>query len=104
MSKRTELKPFVVAVGAALAASTFSAPAANIESNPFEITNLPSGYMVADAHGEGKCGEGKCGEGKSDTEGKCGEGKCGEDKCGEGKCGEGKCGEGKSDAEGKCGN
>ena len=112
MSKKTELKPLAAAVGAALAASAFTIPAANAESNPFEITTLSSGYMVADSHKEGKCGEGKCGEGK-DAEGSCGEGKCGEGKCGEGKdkaegsCGEGKCGEGKcgegKDAEGKCG-
>ena len=106
MSKKTELKPLAAAVGAALAASAFTIPAANAESNPFEITTLSSGYMVADSHkegkcGEGKCGEGKCGEGKAE-EGKCGEGKCGEGKAEEGKCGEGKCGEGK-DAEGKCG-
>ena len=103
MSKKTELKPLSAAVGAALAASAFAIPAANAESNPFEITTLSSGYMVADSHKEGGCGEGKCGEGK------CGEGKCGEGKdkaegsCGEGKCGEGKCGEGKDKAEGSCG-
>ncbi len=105
MSKKTELKPLAAAVGAALAASAFAIPAANAEQNPFEITTLSSGYMVADSH-EGKCGEGKCGEGK-DAEGKCGEGKDAEGTCGEGKCGEGKdaegtCGEGKC-GEGKCG-
>ena len=83
MSKKTELKPLSAAVGAALAASAFAIPAANAESNPFEITTLSSGYMVADSKaegscGEGKCGEGKCGEGKDKAEGSCGEGKCGE--------------------------
>jgi len=94
MSKKTELKPLAAAVGAALAASVFTIPAANAEENPFEITTLSSGYMVADA--EGNCGEGKCGEGKmKDAEGNCGEGKCGEGKMkdAEGNCGEGKCGE-----------
>ena len=83
MSKKTERKPLAAAVGAALAATAFTIPAANAESNPFEMTTLSSGYMVADGHKEGGCGEGKCGEGKcggakkSGTEGKCGEGKCG---------------------------
>ena len=96
--KKNELKPLVAAVGAALAASAFTMSAANAQENPFEITTLSSGYMVADSEGEGEAkdsAEGSCGEGK------CGEGKCGEgeakDKaegsCGEGKCGEGKCGE-----------
>jgi len=98
MSKKKELKPIAAAIGAALTASVIAMPTANADANPFDMTELSSGYMVADGHegkcGEGKCGEGKCGEGK-DAEGKCGEGKCGEGKCGEGKCGEGKCGEGK---------
>lgn len=60
----------------------------------FAASELPQGYMVADAHGdksgEAKCGEAKCGE--KSGEAKCGEAKCGE-KSGEAKCGEGKCGE-----------
>ena len=95
MSKKNELKPIAAAVGAALTASVIALPTANADANPFAMTELSSGYMVADSHegkcGEGKCGEGKCGEGKC-GEGKCGEGKCGEEKSGEGKCGEGKCG------------
>lgn len=95
--------------GAALLASVALSPAALAADNPFQMTDLPAGYQLADAHGakdgEGKCGEGKCGE-KMDAEGKCGEGKCGEGKCGE-KGAEGKCGEGegaaKADGEGKCG-
>ena len=74
MSKKNELKPLAIMVGAALATSAFTMTAANAEENPFEITTLSSGYMIADSHEEGKCGEGKCGEGK------CGEGKCGEGK------------------------
>ena len=102
MSKKTELKPLAAAVGVALAASVFTIPAANAEENPFEITTLSSGYMVAGS--EGSCGEGKCGEGKDKAEGSCGEGKCGEGKDkAEGSCGEGKCGEGKDKAEGSCG-
>ena len=96
MSKKLELKPIAAAVGAALTASVITMPTANADANPFGMTDLSSGYMVAEMEegkcGEGKCGEGKCGEGKC-GEGKCGEGKCGEKKAEEGKCGEGKCGE-----------
>ena len=98
MSKNFKLKPIAATVGAALSASVMAMPAANADQNPFGLTELSSGYMVAGGH-KGK--EGKCGcAGKKTKEGKCGEGKCGEGKCGhskgkEGKCGEGKCGEGK---------
>ncbi|MGV6808042.1 MAG: HvfA family oxazolone/thioamide-modified RiPP metallophore [bacterium] len=102
MAKQT-VKPVAAAVGAAFMASVAIAPLASAAENPFQMTELSSGYEVADGH-EGKCGEGKCGGEKAEGEGKCGEGKCGEDKAeGEGKCGEGKCGEGKADEEGKCG-
>ncbi len=98
MSKKFELKPISAAVGAALTASVLALPTANADENPFAMTELSSGYVVA-GDAEGSCGEGKCGEGKcGEGEGSCGEGKCGEGKCGEGdsegKCGEGKCGEG----------
>ena len=114
MTKKATMKPLAAALGAVFAASLVSLPAANADANPFGMTQLSSGYMVADSHKEGKCGEGKCGgdkktEGKAEgkcgegkaaakaktegkTEGKCGEGKCGGDKKKEGKCGEGKCG------------
>lgn len=94
MKTKSELKPLVVAVGAALATGTFTIFAANADENLFQMTELSSGYMVADARGaaqgeateeekaeEGKCGEGKCGGEKSDAdapeEGKTEEGKCG---------------------------
>ena len=99
--KKNAVKPLSVAIGAAFITSLASAGAASASENPFGMTELSSGYMVADAH-EGKCGEGKCGGDKKKAEGKCGEGKCGGDKSkAEGKCGgdkkksEGKCGEGK---------
>lgn len=111
MRNKQPLKPIAAAMGAALVASLASLPAAQAGENPFAVSKLTSGYMVADADKakEGKCGEGKCGADKSsaakDPEGRCGaktkEGKCGEGKCGatnantkakEGKCGEGKCG------------
>lgn len=101
MKTKSELKPLVVAVSAALATGTFAISAANADENPFQMTELSSGYMVADAHGaaqegaaeeekteEGKCGEGKCGGEKSDADAPE------EDKTEEGKCGEGKCGGG----------
>jgi len=113
-SKRFSKKPLSMAIGATLGAtfcaSLISAPVANASENPFSVTPLSSGYMVAK---EGTCGEATCGEGK------CGEGKCGGGAgakikgkglhvhgagekivngiCGEGKCGEGKCGEGKGE-------
>ncbi|MDX5333209.1 MAG: hypothetical protein LPK58_04095 [Gammaproteobacteria bacterium] len=95
MSKSTST--FISAATGALVVASLSAPAyAAADTNPFAITSLQSGYMVAAA--EGKCGEGKCGGAsgaKQDAaEGKCGEGKCGGAKkdAAEGKCGEGKCG------------
>ena len=92
MSKNTVMKPLSVALGAAFVASLAGTSIANAAENPFSMTELSSGYMVAGSH-EGKCGEGKCGGEKKHKEGKCGEGKCGgEKKMKEGKCGEGKCG------------
>ena len=90
MKNKKKISPLSTALGASFTISLVVSPAALATENPFEVTSLESGYMVADGH-EGKCGEGKCGEGKcgdkKDSEGKCGEGKCGEGKCGEGKCG-----------------
>jgi uncharacterized low-complexity protein len=94
MSQKTTLKPLAIAAGAALATSLAATAPANAAENPFAMSELSSGYMVAEM-AEGKCGEGKCGaEKKAEKEGKCGEGKCGAEKKmdKEGKCGEGKCG------------
>ena len=124
MSKSTSMKPLALAMGTAFVTSLAGASVANAAANPFGMTELPGGYMVADSDmKEGKCGashmkdkEGKCGAGMSKEkmkEGKCGEGmKKGHEKAEkmkEGKCGEGKCGAGmKKDGkkmmkEGKCG-
>ena len=92
-----------LAAGGAIMAALSSPIIAQAETNPFGMSDLGSGYMVADMKSaEGKCGEGKCGgdkKAKASGEGKCGEGKCGDDKkakaSGEGKCGEGKCGDSK---------
>lgn len=107
MAKQTT-KPLAAAVGAAFLASVAVAPMAMASDNPFQASELTSGYnnmsskLAEGGCGEGKCGEGKCGdkdkEKEKDKDGKCGEGKCGEDKekgKEEGKCGEGKCGEDK---------
>ena len=118
MSQKVIKKPLAIALGAAFVTSLAGTPVANAAENPFAMSDLSSGYVVAEME-EGKCGEGKCGGDKAKAEGKCGgdkanaadggdkakkEGKCGGDKAeamategadkskAEGKCGEGKCG------------
>lgn len=108
MSVLPKTKPLVIVLGATFALGGGAASAA-----PFEMRDLPSGYMVAEASGttpaggpcvraaagdasaraecdkhkaEGKCGEGKCGGGTAAAAG-AGTQKAGEMKCGEGKCG-----------------
>ena len=72
MPNKTAMKPLAAALGAAFVTSLAGTSVANAAENPFAMTELSSGYMVA---GEGKCGEGKCGEGmKKEAEGKCGAG------------------------------
>jgi uncharacterized low-complexity protein len=116
MSQKNTLKPLAIAAGAALATSLAATTPASAAENPFAMSELSSGYMVAEM-AEGKCGGAKAtGETKTMEEGKCGEGKCGGTKAAgeaktmkEGKCGEGKCGgamateEAKTMKEGKCG-
>ena len=109
-NKSTLIKPVAAAVGVAFI-SSLAISAAVADDNPFDATDLDTGYMVAGSHGDG--GEGSCGEGEGscgEGEGSCGEGEgsCGEGEgsCGEGSCGEGEgsCGEGEgSCGEGKCG-
>jgi uncharacterized low-complexity protein len=110
MSEKSTKKPLAIAVGAAFVTTLAGTSVANAAENPFAMSELSGGYMVAESHGpEGKCGgekkaaeEGKCGgEKKTAEEGKCGEGKCGGEKkaAEEGKCG----GEKKTAEEGKCG-
>ena len=77
MSNKSTIKPLALAAGAAFITSLASTTVVNAAQNPFAMSEIPGGYMVADSH-EGKCGEGKCGGAKKATEeGKCGEGKCG---------------------------
>jgi uncharacterized low-complexity protein len=104
MSQKATKNSLAIAVGATFATSLAGSPVANAADNPFAMSDLSSGYMVAEM------AEGKCGGDKAKEEGKCGgdktkaEGKCGGDKTkAEGKCGEGKCGGDKAKAEGKHG-
>ena len=107
MSNKTVMTPLSVALGAAFVTSLAGTSVANAAENPFAMTELSNGYMVAEQH-EGKCGGAKTEEGEAmkEGEGKCGgamkteeaeaeghEGKV--EKEAEGKCGEGKCGAGK---------
>jgi uncharacterized low-complexity protein len=84
MRNNIPVKPLAALIGSALAASLVSMPAANADENPFSMTQLSSGYMIADA--EGKCGE------KKTEEGNCGEKKAHEGDSGESKHHEGSCG------------
>jgi len=95
MLKKRTLKPVAAVLGTTFAVALAASPIANAANNPFSLTEISSGYMVAD-QAEGKCGEGKCGEAKAkdkkESEGKSRVAKDGDKKSDEGKCGEGKCG------------
>ncbi|MCW9089011.1 MAG: hypothetical protein OQK54_05740 [Gammaproteobacteria bacterium] len=113
MSKKHTIKPVSLAVGAAFVASMAVTPAVQADVNPFAVTVLSSGYMVAEKGTEGQCGgskavtEAECGANKAAkkaSEGECGankkpaEGECGANKAKpvqEAKCGEAKCGSNK---------
>jgi uncharacterized low-complexity protein len=116
MSNKQISKPVSLAAGAIFAASIVAAPTVQADVNPFAITALSSGYMVADKGAEGQCGankrvtEAECGANKAAN--KVNEAECGANKpakkvneaeCGankpvkskpvvEAKCGEAKCG------------
>lgn len=120
MATQTKRNQLSVAVGAALTMTLAAVPMADAHAaNPFGLTELASGYMLASSaatnptaeeseakDGEGSCGEGRCGADAADSEGNCGahaddaaatDGEVAqadgdEDKDGEGKCGEGRCG------------
>ena len=110
MSKTFSKKPLALALGAA-----FTLTGMGAQASVFQVAELASGYMVAQATpatpatpakkegDEAKCGancvKGMKDKGKSEADAKAHcdkmakEGKCGGDKKGkEGKCGEGKCG------------
>jgi uncharacterized low-complexity protein len=77
MSHKTVVKPLSLALGAAFITSLAGTGVANAADNPFGMTELSSGYLVADSK-DGKCGasmkdkEGKCGGSMKSEEGKCG--------------------------------
>lgn len=75
MGNKFSKKPLGVALGTVVAVSFSIAPMANAEQNPFELTDLTSGYTELAEKGE-------------TPEKQCGiEGYCGGSRCGEGKCG-----------------
>lgn len=82
MYKKTSMKPLAVAMGAAVATSLAGTPVANAAENPFAMTELSAGYMVAENTPAQMPAEGKCGAGMKMEEGKCGGMKMGEGKCG----------------------
>mgnify|MGYP000187924399 CR=1 FL=1 len=113
--KSSNKTPLAIAVGSTLvsglAATAVQADSlTNINANPFELTELSTGYMQTAKSEDGSmkmkdgaCGEGKCGGAMAKgSEEKTAEGKCAgnkpmpkmkkTDKNMEGKCGEGKCG------------
>ncbi len=99
MSKKSLI---AAAAGTAFVASMAATPIASAADNPFALSGLSSGYLVADNHAA-KPVEGKCG-GKKEAEMKAKEGKCGNTaKMKDGKCGEGKCGATKKPADAKPG-
>lgn len=61
MTTSNRKKPLTIAVGTLLTASVTHLYAGDIQDNPFSMSELSSGYMVAEQKEEGKCGEGKCG-------------------------------------------
>ena len=68
MSQKSTKKPLAIALGAAFVTTLAGTPVANAAENPFAMSELSSGYMVAEM-AEGKCGEGKCGGSAAKTEG-----------------------------------
>ena len=57
MNESFKLKKSIRLVTATLAGSITMAGAVSAENSIFSIQELPTGYMVADSHMEGKCGE-----------------------------------------------
>ena len=66
MSKKTAIKPLAVALGTVFTVSLANIAITHAAENPFAMSELSSGYMVAEM-AEGKCGEGKCGGDKAKT-------------------------------------
>ncbi len=94
MTTKTSLKPLSFALGAAFVTTLAATAPASAAENPFAMTEIAGGYMVAES-AEGKCGEGKCGGSKEEAKADAKTGA-------EGKCG-GSKDEAKAGVEGKCG-
>ena len=98
MSKRIN-RTLSLAVGTCLLGTLSGYSVADARGNPFSMSELSGGYMLA-GH-EGVCGEGKCGG--SRQAGSAGNAGNSAKTGAEGKCGEGKCGAGKAANEAVCG-
>ena len=48
----SKFKPNVIAISTIIATGTFASSLVNADENPFQMTDLSSGYMVADSHGK----------------------------------------------------
>jgi len=95
------MKTRTTTLALALTTAVGMASIAHADSNPFALSTLSQGYMVAadDKAKDGKCGEGKCGGTKTkDSNPQAKDGKAvdpkAKAKAKDGKCGEGKCGDG----------
>lgn len=108
MNKNQPGFPISLALSATLATGLAASPVVHADVNPFAVTALASGYMVAS-----KGSEGQCGASKSTSEAKCGaekaaakmskEGECGAKSVKEGECGAKKAAQPKPIQEAKCG-
>ncbi|MCF6202292.1 MAG: hypothetical protein L3J59_01280 [Methylococcaceae bacterium] len=113
--KKINKTPLAIAVGGTLLSSLASTAVlagsnSSVDENPFEISELSSGYMLTAKSDSDEKGS------KKMKDGSCGEGKCGSSmmKGSEEKTAEGKCAgdkpmpsmkkSGKKDTEGKCGS
>lgn len=107
-----KLKPVAAAFTTIITSALALGGIASANANPFQVTELGSGYMQL-AEG-GSCGEGKCGAAKGGEHGKAGHAKDAEGKCGgamgeadkgktEGSCGGAKDMDSKGKTEGSCG-
>ncbi|QPK63654.1 hypothetical protein IVG45_01335 [Methylomonas sp. LL1] len=107
--KNIQKTPFAIAMSASLL--PFAANAVQIDSNPFALSDLSSGYMqTAEAEKDGAakmkdgaCGEGKCGGAmkQKSTDTKAMEGKCAGNKSAPAPAGDKATGDKKM--EGNCG-
>jgi hypothetical protein len=97
MSSKIFPRAISIAVGGTLAAGMAIAPSAYADQNPFSVTELSAGYLLAENAPEAQCGgakaekmsemkkdaaEANCGAKKEPAESKCGAKEPAEAKCG----------------------